>query len=401
MAQKRRQFTREFKLEAVRLVTSGERKLEELARDLGVRADILRGWKRQAEGRAGLTKDEIFPGSGKLTSKEEEIRALRRELEEVKQERDFLKKGGDVLREGVAVRYGCIEQHRGEFPVVLMCRVLKVTRSGYYAWRKREPSARARSDQRLRIEVRAIHRSVRGRYGSPRVHAELQARGERVSRKRVARLMRQEGLKGKKRRRFRTTTNSDHAHPIAPNALDRRFEVEEIGGPDQAWVADITYVPTREGWLYLAVILDLASRLVVGWSMGETLESSLAVDALAMALQRRRPAEGLLHHSDRGVQYASAEYGALLERQQAVVSMSRKGNCWDNAVAESFFATVEIELIEDADWHTRAEARRAIFEFIEVWYNRQRRHSSLGYLTPAEFDKRLWEAPRAALPKAA
>ena len=299
------------------------------------------------------------------------------------------------------MRYGCIERHRGEFPVALMCRVLEVTRSGFYAWRKREPSERARQDQRLRVEMRAIHRSTRGRYGSPRVHAELRARGERVSRKRVARLMRLEGLRGKKRRRFRTTTNSEHTYPIAQNVLDRKFAIEEIGGPDQVWAADITYVPTREGWLYLAIVLDLASRLVVGWSMGETLESSLATDALEMALQRRRPVAGLLHHSDRGVQYASNEYRALLEGQAIVASMSRKGNCWDNAVAESFFATVEIELIEDADWQTRAEARGAIFEFLEVWYNRQRRHSSLGYLTPAEFDKRLWEATRASLPKAA
>jgi transposase InsO family protein len=282
-----------------------------------------------------------------------------------------------------------------------MCRVLEVTRSGFYAWLKSVPSARARTDVRLRIEVRAIHKMSRGSYGSPRMHRELQQRGERVSRKRVARLMGEEGLRGKKRRRFVVTTNSNHAYPVAPNVLDRKFAVEEIDGPDQVWAADITYVPTREGWLYLAIVLDLASRLVVGWSMGETLESSLATSALEMALQRRRPAAGLLHHSDRGSQYASNEYRALLEEKKAVASMSRKGNCWDNAVAESFFATVEIELIQDEDWHTRNEARVAIFDFIEVWYNRQRMHSSLGYLTPAEFDKRLWEASRATLPKAA
>jgi putative transposase len=299
------------------------------------------------------------------------------------------------------VRYECIERHRGEFPVLLMCRVLEVPRSGFYAWREREPSARARGDQRLRIEVRIIHRKARGCYGSPRIQDELRSRGERVSRKRVARLMRLEGLRGKKKRRFRVTTNSDHAYPIAPNLLDRKFAVKDVPGPDRVWVADITYVPTREGWLYLAVILDLASRLVVGWSMGETLETKLVMDALEMALQRRRPAPGLLHHSDRGVQYASNEYRAALEEQKAIVSMSRKGNCWDNAPAESFFATVEIELIEDADWDTRAEARSAIFDFVEVWYNRQRRHSSLGYLTPAEFDERLLEATRAPLPKAA
>ena len=299
------------------------------------------------------------------------------------------------------MRYVCIERHRGEFPVALMCRVLRVTRSGYYAWREREPSQRARDDQRLRIEVRAIHRKAQGRYGSPRVHAELQARGERVSRKRVARLMRLEELRGKKRRRFRSTTNSEHAYPAAPNVLERTFAVEEISGPDQVWVTDITYVPTGEGWLYLAIVLDLASRLVVGWSMGETLESQLAVDAFEAAVDRRQPGPGLLHHSDRGVQYASNEYRELLASKGVVASMSRKGNCWDNAVAESFFGTLEIELIEGADWHTRAEARSAIFQFVEVWYNRQRRHSSLGYLTPAEFDERLWEARRASLPKAA
>ena len=299
------------------------------------------------------------------------------------------------------MKYACIKQHREEFPVKLMCRVLKVMRSGFYAWLKREPSARARRKERLRLEIRAIHRAAKGRYGSPRIHSDLQERGERVSRKQVARLMREDGLKGKKRRRYRTTTQSNHGHPVAENVLDRKFAVAEVEGPDRAWVADITYVPTREGWLYLAVVLDLASRLVVGWSMGETLESSLAIDALEMALQRRRPGQRLLHHSDRGVQYASYEYRALLEAHQAVSSMSRKGNCWDNAVAESFFATLEVELIQDADWHTRGEARPEVFEFIEVWYNRLRRHSSLGYATPAAFDKRLWEASRATLPKAA
>ena len=299
------------------------------------------------------------------------------------------------------MRYACIQRHRGEFEVRLMCRVLKVSRSGFYASRKSVPSARARTDERLRVKVRAIHKMSRGRYGSPRIHAELQERGERVSRKRVARLMGEEGLRGKKRRRYKVTTNSNHTYPVAPNVLDRKFGVDEIDAPDQVWAADITYVPTREGWLYLAIVLDLASRLVVGWSMGETLESSLAVDALNMAIQRRRPAAGLLHHSDRGVQYASNEYRALLEGKAAVASMSRKGNCWDNAVAESFFATVEIELIQDDDWHTRNEARAAIFDFIEVWYNRQRRHSSLEYQTPAEFDKRLREATRASLLEAA
>lgn len=287
------------------------------------------------------------------------------------------------------MKYASIAQHRGQYEVALMCRVLSVSRSGFYESQRRAPSERTRTDERLEQQVRSIHQDSSARYGSPRVHAELRARGEHVSRKRVARLMRTAGLRGKKRRRFCTTTNSAHPHPVAGNVLARQFAVEQIEVADRVWAADITYVPTEEGWLYLAVVLDLASRLVVGWSMGRTLESSLAVDALEMALQRRSPTPGLLHHSDRGIQYASHEYRALLEKHGAGVSMSRKGNCWDNAVAESFFATLEVELIEGARWYSRAQARGAIFEFIEIWYNRQRRHSSLGYHTPAEFDERL------------
>jgi transposase InsO family protein len=286
------------------------------------------------------------------------------------------------------MRYACIQRHRGEFEVLLMCRVLEVTRSGFYAWLKSVPSARARTDKRLRAEVRAIHAMSRGRYGSPRIHAELQERGERVSRKRVARLMSQEGLRGKKRRRFKVTTNSNHTYPVAPNVLDRKFDVDEVGAPDQVWAADITYVPTREGWLYLAIVLDLASRLVVGWSMGETLESSLAVDALNMAIQRRRPAAGLLHHSDRGVQYASNDYRALLEGKKAVTSMSRKGNCWDNAAMESWFGTMKTELGEV--FESVNDANRLLFDFIEVFYNQQRRHSSLGYESPGAFERRAF-----------
>ena len=203
-------------------------------------------------------------------------------------------------------------------------------------------------------------------------------------------------MRAKKKRRFRVTTDSNHSHPIAPNLLKRRFGVEEIEGIDQVWVSDITYVPTREGWLYLAVVLDLASRRVVGWAMKTTLESALATNALTMALWRRKPGSGLLHHSDRGVQYASTAYQEILVQHGITCSMSRKGDCWDNAVAESFFATLEWELIEESDWHTREEARRDIFDYIEVWYNRQRLHSSLGYRSPAEYEDQLALTPRVA-----
>jgi putative transposase len=281
------------------------------------------------------------------------------------------------------VKYACIERHRREFEVRLMCRVLDVSRSGFYAWKTSGPSQRKRRDERLRSRIRIVHRTSKRRYGSPRVHAELQAQGERCIRKRVARLMREEGLRAVPKRRFRVTTKSDPTHAVAENLLERQFTAER---PNQVWVSDITYIPTREGWLYLGVAIDLFSRKVVGWAMERTLEARLATAALQMALGRRGAGAGLLHHSDRGVQYTCGVYQNLLNAHGIRCSMSRKGNCWDNAVAERFFATLEKELIEAGDWHTRAEARRALFDFIEIWYNGQRRHSSLGYRTPAEFE---------------
>lgn len=294
------------------------------------------------------------------------------------------------------MKYAAIQAHRGEFELSLMCRVLEVSRSGFYAWQKRRTSERVRGGERLRVHIRAIHRKSQQTYGSPRVHVELCAQGFCCSRKRVERLMREDGLVARVRRRFRGTTDSAHSEPIAPNLLERRFGPEDVPGVDRVWVGDITYVPTREGWLYLAAILDLASRRVVGWAMRDNLEAELATDALQMALWSRRPEPGLIHHSDRGVQYASHAYRSLLEAHGHLPSMSRKGNCWDNAVAESFFATLEWELIERNDWHTHQEAKRAIFQYIEVWYNRERRHSTLGYVSPAEYEAQLALTPRAA-----
>lgn len=294
------------------------------------------------------------------------------------------------------MKYACIQANRAEFPVSLMCRVLGVSRSGFYAAQRQGPRQKERSDRRLLVEIRSVHRSSKRRYGSPRVHEELKARGICCGRNRVARLMREDGLRAKKKRRFRTTTDSNHAHPIAPNHLARQFEVEALGDVNQVWVGDITYLPTREGWFYLAVVLDLKSRAVVGWAMKNSLEASLATDALTMALFRRKPGRELMCHSDRGVQYASGDYQAILRQHEIQCSMSRKGNCWDNAVAESFFATLEWELIEGSDWHTHEEAKRAVFEYLEIWYNRQRRHSSLGYRTPAEYEEQLALSRRAA-----
>lgn len=278
----------------------------------------------------------------------------------------------------------------------LMCRVLTVSPSGFYAAQRRAPSARAQRDQALRLKVRAAHTKSRRRYGAPRVHAELQAQGEPVAKKRIARLMREDGLVGRRPRRFVRTTDSRHAHPLAPNVLDRQFGIQQVAGPNRVWVSDLTYVPTREGWLFLAIVLELASRRVVGWAMRETLDADLALAALRMALADRRPPPGLLHHSDRGSQYACGAYRRLLAAHGMVASMSKKGDCWDNAVAESFFATLEIELIREADWPTRAAARQAIFEYIETWYNRERRHSSLGYCSPMQYEAEVLDRGHAA-----
>jgi transposase InsO family protein len=274
-----------------------------------------------------------------------------------------------------------------------MCRVLVVSAAGFYAWLTRAPSARAIADERLMLNIRVAHAQSDGTYGAPRIQRDLRDDGLAVGTKRVARLMRHAGLVGEPRhRRGPRTTDSAHADPVAPNVLARQFAINGVRRLDRVWVSDLTYVPTREGWLYLAVVLDLASRRVVGWAMGPSLEVGLALAALRMATAARRPRTGLLHHSDRGSQYACAEYTAALTGHGMLASMSRKGDCWDNAVAESFFATLDRELIVRRDWRTRADARQAIFQYIETWYNRRRRHSTLGYVSPAQYETRMQAA---------
>lgn len=278
-----------------------------------------------------------------------------------------------------------IDAHQDQWPVRLLCETLEVSPAGYYAWRGRPRSAQEQRQDTLLVEMRAIHTQFKARYGSPRMHKELVARGHDCCVNTVARLMRDHGIVAKSARKFRvTTTDSNHDLPVADNLLDRQFNPSEA---NEVWLADLTYIPTREGWLYLAAVEDLYSRRVVGWSMAEHMESRLVVDALEMAVQRRLPDEGLLAHSDRGSQYASEHYQLLLARHGITCSMSRRADCWDNAPMESFFASLKKELVHDADFATRAEARAAIFEYIEVFYNGQRRHSSLGYVSPAEYEQ--------------
>jgi transposase InsO family protein len=281
------------------------------------------------------------------------------------------------------MRYAFIERHQTQYPVRKLCAVLEVSASGYYDWRGAAKRARERRERELVDEIRDIQAQSRGTYGSPRVHRELKASGRSCTRRRVAELMRKHGLRARTKRRFKATTNSRHGLPVAGNLLLDRAPPTRI---DQVWVGDITYLPTREGWLYLAAVVDLFSRNVVGWSMSERMTSDLVQDALGMALDRRRPAPGLIHHSDRGSRYASLAFQQLLFRHGLVCSMSRKGNCWDNAVMESFFHTLKTELTYLEDYVTRAQARSSTFEFIEAFYNRQRRHSALGYVSPVEFE---------------
>jgi len=281
------------------------------------------------------------------------------------------------------VRYGFVRDHREQFRVENMCRVLKVSPSGYYAWSGRGASGREIDDARLIDKSRSIYEATGGAYGVRRVHRQLLADGERSSRNRVARLMRRCGIKARRRRLYQVTTDSKHSFAVAQNLLDREFF---SAGPNQVWASDITYIWTMEGWLYLAAVIDLHSRMVVGWSMSERIDRILALDALSMAVGRRAPRPGLIHHSDRGIQYASNDYQAALSQHKMLCSMSRKGDCWDNAVAESFFSTLKTERVHHRLYRSRAEARRDIFGYIEVFYNRVRLHSTLGYLSPAQFE---------------
>ena len=286
-----------------------------------------------------------------------------------------------------------VKAEKAHYPIAVLCSVLSVSRSGFYAWQQRPESPRAKADAALVLNIRAAHKLGRGTYGSPRVHAELLSKGMHVGEKRVARLMREDGIVVRQKRRFRRTTDSNHTDPIAPNVLKRDFTPE---APNRSWVTDVTYVHTGEGWLYLAVMLDLFSRRVVGWAASITNDRVLALAALERALAARRPAPGLVHHSDRGSPYASDDYRRALGERGLVPSMSRTGDCWDNAVAESFFASLKAELVDHEPYATHAAALASIGDYIDNFYNPLRRHSHLGYVNPIEYELRARVAALAA-----
>ena len=282
------------------------------------------------------------------------------------------------------MKYRFVRDHAAQFPVTVICCVIEVSRSGYYRWSDRPHSRRRLDDVRLLVEIRAEFAASKETYGRKRIHKALKDKGISCGRNRVARLMKEAGLRPKQVKKFKATTNSKHSLSVAANILNRDFTAT---APNTKWTTDITYVWTREGWLYLAVVIDLYSRFIVGWAMSERMTRGLVMDALKMAIWRRKPGKGLIHHSDRGVQYASDDYQALLVQYGMICSMSRKGDCWDNAVTESLFHTLKTELVYHRDWELRREAKQEIFEYMEVFYNRKRLHSTLGYKSPADYER--------------
>lgn len=279
-----------------------------------------------------------------------------------------------------------MKEHSGEFPVKKMAKYLNISKSRYYKWITEKPCDRMKRNIELLDVIKKIFKNKKKRYGSPRIHKDLKESGYRCGHNRVSRIMRENGLIARQKRKFKVTTDSKHDFPISPNLLNRQFEVKKR---DKVWVSDITYISTLTGWLYLCVVIDLFSRKIVGWSMGSRITAELTKGALLMAIMQRKPAEGLIFHSDRGSQYASQAFRKVLKQNKMIQSMSRKGNCWDNACAESFFSTLKMEEVFHQTYKTQDEARNSIFEYIAVFYNRQRRHSSIGYMCPDEYELKM------------
>ncbi|WP_422388884.1 IS3 family transposase [Keguizhuia sedimenti] len=373
----RRRFTEEFKREAVKLASQPGASTAAIASDLGINANLLGRWKRERD----ESGSQSVTGNAASVSPAE-FERMRRELAKVKMERDILKKAR-ALRCRPQVKYAFIARHRHVWPTRTMCRVIGVSTSGFYDWLKRPESLRAQANARLLSRIREAFTSSDRTYGSPRVVLDLRDAGETCSENRVARLMRLAGLKARHKRRRTPGQLVSPVHSIAPNLLERQFEAT---GPNQKWAADFTYVWTAEGWLFVAVVLDLYSRRVVGWSMQPTMTAQLVMDALLMAIFRRGRPRAVIHHSDQGSQYTSEDFQRLLDSHGIVCSMSRRGNCWDNAAMESFFSTLKTERLSRKHYRTRDELRADVFDYIERFYNPRRRHSTIGYLSPVQFE---------------
>ncbi|WP_134796900.1 IS3-like element IS600 family transposase [Shigella flexneri] len=376
MSRKTQRYSKEFKAEAVRTVLENQLSISEGASRLSLPEGTLGQWVTAA--RKGLGT----PGFRTVAELESEILQLRKALNEARLELDIFKKSNSVFCTGVAEKYALIEQWRQQFPIEAMCQVFGVSRSGYYNWVQHEPSDRKQSDERLKLEIKVAHIRTRETYGTRRLQTELAENGIIVGRDRLARLRKELRLRCKQKRKFRATTNPNHNLPVAPNLLNQTFAPT---APNQVWVADLTYVATREGWLYLAGIKDVYTCEIVGYAMGERMTKELTGKALFMALRSQRPPAGLIHHSDRGSQYCAYDYRVIQEQFGLKTSMSRKGNCYDNAPMESFWGTLKNESLSHYRFNNRDEAISVIREYIEIFYNRQRRHSRLGNISPAAF----------------
>ena len=388
MGTARHQYTDEFKREAVGLLASSGRPLSQIAGELGISAARLRAWRNRSGGKPGgidaAPQHAGFDPACWRGFGRRECPVAARKRAPAHGAGDFKKNAAHLLG-STEMKFRLIGDQRETFPVRVLCDVMGVSPAGYYAWRGRPESLRKTANRALLGEIRRVHLAHRGRYGGPRIHMALRSEGHTASRGRIERLMRHHGIRAITARRFRVcTTDSHHDLPIAPNRLAQNFAAER---PNQVWLADISYVPTAEGWLYLAVVLDLFTRKIVGWAMRDHIRAELAIAALATAIQRQKPPPGLIHHSDRGSQYAAGDYRKVLDAAGMIQSMSRKGNCWDNAPMESCFGTIKTELVHQVCYKTRDEARHDLFAYIEGYYNRQRLHSALGYITPEQAER--------------
>ncbi|MAW81395.1 MAG: IS3 family transposase [Parvularcula sp.] len=366
----------DFKREAVRLALSSGLTRKQVAADLGIGLSTLGKWiaTYRTEERPDLPSADLL----------KEVEQLRRENRTLKEERDILKKANGLLRQPEVKRFAFIETWKKAWPIEQMCRVLQVTSRGFRAWRSRTMSRRQREDLVILAHIREQHRLALGSYGRPRMTEELKELGLIVGHRRVGRLMKQNNIRAHRTRKHKATTDSNHRFNVAPNLLDRDFSAS---GPNQKWAGDISYIWTREGWLYLAVILDLYSRRVIGWAASNRMKKDLAIRALDMAINLRQPPPGCLHHTDRGSQYCSHDYQKILRKQGFQVSMSGKGICYDNSVVETFFKSLKAELIWRQTWTTRREAEAALFQYINGFYNPRRRHSALGWKSPLAFER--------------
>ncbi|NNM74237.1 IS3 family transposase [Enterovirga aerilata] len=377
----RRKFGREFKIEAVRLIKDRGVSAAQAARDLDVYENVLRKWVKEFSSDPG----QAFPGPGQMKPEQAEIDRLRKEVVRLRAERDNLKKGHRLLRAGRAVRFAFIAKHRTVWPVAWMCSVLNVSRSGFHAWLTRLPSGRSRDDDAILTKVRTSFVGSDRTYGARRVWHDVLAEGVMCGLHRIERIMRENAMRARPRRRRGLPKDEGVRAAAAANLLERQFEAD---GPNRKWIADFTYIWTAEGWLYVAAVIDLFSRRVVGWSMQASMTAQLVADALVMAVWRRGKPDALLHHSDQGSQYTSEPFQRLMVEHGIVCSMSRSGNVWDNAAMESFFSSLKTERTARRTYRTRDEARADVFDYTERFYNAARRHSTLGYLSPVEFENR-------------